>query len=110
MKRLITLTVALLLIFILIGCNNTPKPVKTVEGNINTYHKMSDGTWQYDGHTYQYRLELSGRMPNADKDTVYVILSNSDDITFEEAIMASGFGSHTDSYFEVEDAVFVEIN
>ena len=86
MKRSITLAVALLLIFILIGCNNTPKPVRTVEGNINTYYKMSDGTWQYDGHSYQYRLELSGRMPSADKDTVYVILSNSEDITFDEII------------------------
>ncbi len=110
MKRLIVSIITVLIIFSLISCNNAPKPVKTVEGNINTYHKMSDGTWQYDGHTYQYRLKISGRMPSADKDTVYVILSNSEDITFEDAVMASGFGSHTDSYFAVEDAVFVEIN
>jgi len=32
------------------------------------YYEMSDGTWKTDDYTYQYRLEITGRMPNAVKD------------------------------------------
>ena len=73
------------------------------------YYQMSDGTWKTDddGHTYQYRLEITGRMGGANKDSTFVFLSNIKDITFEQAWKASGFSSNMDDYFKREDARFV---
>ena len=40
-------------------------------------------------YTYKYRLEVTGRLNNAVEDTTYVILSNIENITFEQAWKAS---------------------
>lgn len=74
-----------------------------------TYYEMSDGTWKTDNHTYQYKLELTGRNRAAVKDSTYIILSNTDDITFEQAWKASGLSSNMADYFKEEDAVIVGI-
>lgn len=71
------------------------------------YYEMSDGTWKTDDYTYQYRLEITGRMGGADKDSTFVFLSNTKDITFEQAWKASGFSSNMDDYFDEEEAKFV---
>ncbi|MBQ7841521.1 MAG: hypothetical protein IJ390_13705 [Lachnospiraceae bacterium] len=68
---------------------------------------MSDGSWKTDEYVYQYRLEVSGRLNNAAKDTTYIILSNEKGITFEQAWKASGFSSNMNDYFDPEDAVIV---
>lgn len=73
------------------------------------YYEMSDGTWKTDRYTYQYRLEITGRMPNAVKDSTFVFLSNIKDITFEQAWKASGFSSNMNDYFKEEDAKFVAL-
>ncbi len=91
------------------GCGGrSPKPVSTIVG-MRTYYEMSDGTWQSEGYTYEHRLVISGRMPNAAKDTTYVYLSNIEEISFENAMMASGISSNSEDYFGIEDAVLVEI-
>lgn len=72
-----------------------------------TYYEMSDGTWKTDQHTYQYRLVITGRLNNAAKDITYIILSNIENISFEQAWKASGLSSNSDDYFRAEDAVFV---
>lgn len=71
------------------------------------HYEMSDGTWKTDEYTYQYRLEITGRMNNAAKDSTFVFLSNIEEITFDQAWKASGFSSNMDDYFDVEDAKFV---
>lgn len=71
------------------------------------HYEMSDGTWKTDEQTYQYRLEITGRMNNAAKDSTFFFLSNIKEITFEQAWKASGFSSNMDDYFDVEDAKFV---
>lgn len=76
---------------------------------MTTYYEMSDGTWKTDDHTYKYRLVITGRLNNAVKDTTYTILSNIENITFEQAWKASGLSSNLDDYFKIEDAVFVSI-
>ncbi len=81
----------------------------TIAGNIKTYHEMTDGTWMCDDQPYQYRLEINGRMPNAAKDSTFVYLSNREDISFEQAYLASGISSHSDDYFSSEEAVLVEM-
>ena len=83
--------------------------VETVKGNFRTYYKNADGTWQYDGRTYQYRLEITGRMHNAATESTFVFLSNIPSISFERAWKAAGYSSNTQDYFEPEEAVLVEI-
>ena len=68
---------------------------------------LSDGTWECEGYNYKYKLELTGRLNNAVKDTTYIILSNNPDITFDMAWKASGLSSNSEDYFVPQDAVFV---
>ena len=70
---------------------------------------MSDGTWQCDGHIYKSRLEIRGRLSNTVKDSTYIYLSNIEDITFEQAWKASGLSSNMDDYFDIDEAVLVEL-
>ena len=120
MKRIIyIILVGILCLSNFIGCNNTDDiqgvstsaatVIRIVEGNMKTYYELSDGTWQYNGHTYQYRLEITGRQPSAVKDTTYVYLSNIAEISFQKAMMASGLSSNTEEYFDIEKAVLVEL-
>ena len=107
---LTTLVLALICILTLFGCGDKKvEPINTIEGNMKTYYEMSDGTWQYEGYTYKYRLEISGRMPNAVKDSTYIYLSNIEDISFNKAMMAGGLSSNTEDYFTLEEAVLVEL-
>ncbi len=75
-----------------------------------TYYELSDGTWKTEGHIYKYKLVISGRLHSAVKDNTYVILSNRNDITFDEAWKASGLSSNTNDYFKPEDAIIVEVS
>lgn len=110
MKRLAAFALVLFCVLGIAGCGTqSSKPVNTIEGNMKTYYEMSDGTWQFNGYTYQYRLVITGRQPSAVKDTTYVYLSNIEDISFQKAMMASGLSSNTEDYFAIEDAVLVEI-
>ncbi len=91
------------------GMKSESEVVETVEGNFRTYFRMSDGTWKFGDHTYRYRLEITGRMPNAVADTTYVYLSNLESISFQRAMWASGISSSMNDYFAQEEAVLVEL-
>lgn len=73
------------------------------------YYEMSDGTWKTDDYTYQYRVEVTGRMNNAAKDSMFVFLSNTKDITFDQAWKASGLSSDIDDYFKEEETKLVAV-
>lgn len=60
------------------------------------------------GDSYKDRLEITGRMPNAVMDSIFVYLSNIEDILFERVYLAAGLSSSTTDYFSVEDAVFID--
>lgn len=60
------------------------------------------------GNSYKYKLEVTGRVPNAVIDSTYVYLSNIDEIPFERAYKESGFSSSTADYFSVEEAVWID--
>ena len=121
MKKIISITLITLMLLGLFGCSQKePSVVKTYEVTDSElafendelvtmvkYYEMSDGTWKTDDYTYQYILEVTGRMNNADKDSTFVFLSNIKDITFEQAWKASGLSSNMDDYFKEEDAKFV---
>lgn len=109
MKKFIAFVLTLVCILGLVGCSNQPlEPINTIEGNLKTYYEMSDGTWQFEDHTYKYRLVINGRMPNAATDTTFVYLSNLENITFRQAYMAAGFSSNLADYFDATEAVLVE--
>lgn len=76
---------------------------------LRTYHEMSDGTWTAGDYIYKYRLEVSGRLNHAAGDTTFIILSNTENITFEQAWKASGLSSNLADYFKPEDSVIVGI-
>lgn len=100
-KRKIVLLIIIVVctMYCLCGCSQKePSVVKTYEKtdseqsspNIEPvimvkHYEMSDGTWKTDEYTYQYRLEITGRMNNAVKDSTFIFLSNIEDITFELA-------------------------
>ena len=71
------------------------------------YYKIADDNWFCNGYTYKYRLEISGRMSGAAGETTYIVLSNTKDITFEQAWKASGLSSNNKDYFGPEQAVIV---
>ena len=109
MKRILIIALTLVCILGVLGCSNqSPRKVKTIEGDLKTYYEMSDDTWECDGHTYKYKLEISGRMNNAAADSTFVYLSNIETITFEQAWKAAGLSSNSSDYFAVEDAILVE--
>ena len=110
MKKVISFILVLICIMVLIGCDKqTPERVKTIEGNLKTYHELSDSSWECDGHIYKYKLEISGRMPNAAVDSTFIYLSNQETISFEQAYLAAGISSNSNDYFAVEDAVLVDM-
>jgi len=69
---------------------------------------MSDGTWKCDEITYQYRLELSGRWPNAEAETYYVVLTDNEELTFED-VSKSLYSSLLEDSEIMEDSVILEM-
>lgn len=53
----------------LIGCNNITSNSKCVDP---------------EGKSYKYKLELSGIMPNSEKETTLIILTNDNTLTFDD--------------------------
>lgn len=76
---------------LLAGCSAS-NVVKTYESGQDsvmvTYQELKDGTWKCEDTVYQYRLELTGTLPNAQADSHYVVLSQREDVTFEEVSQA----------------------
>ena len=110
MKRILLTLICILLAVTFSGCAEKAAVKNTIVGNMKTYYEMTDGTWMCDGHLYQYRLEITGRMPNAAVDSSFVYLSNIGEIPFDRAYKAAGISSHSDDYFSPEEAVLAEIN
>lgn len=122
MKKVIRMVVTALILLSLPGCSKQePSVVKIYEATdselveeylekdelvtLVRYYEMSDGTWKTENHTYLYRLEITGKIRS--RDSTFVILSNTKDITFDEAWRASGISSNSNAYFREEDAIFV---
>ena len=76
---------------------------------IEAYSELSDGTWKCNDIIYKYRLEISGRMGGAVKDSTFVYLSNIENISFEQAWKAAGYSSNMNDYFDIQDAILVEM-
>ena len=108
MKRFIICLLGLILLLNMACCAKKEEN-KADEGRLKTYSELSNGTYSCDEHIYKYRFEISGRMPNAAKNSTFVYLSNLSEISFEQAWRASGLSSSLDDYFSEEDAILVDI-
>ena len=71
------------------------------------HYQTLDQMWFCEGYSYQYRLEITGRMHHAAKNSTYIVLSNTQDITFDQTWKASGLSSSMSDYFDPQDAVIV---
>ena len=110
MKKTLALCLACVLVALsMVGCSDTAAVKKTYSDGMKTYCEMADGTWTCDGYAYKYRLEITGRMNDAAKDSTFVYLSNLEEIPFERAWKAAGLSSDTADYFSPEEAVLVEL-
>ena len=119
MKKYLSVCLAFLLLLSLSACapkeekapgTLSPTVVRTFEEGENgddhiwvAYCEMSDGTWKTDAHTYQYCLVLEGDFAQI------TVLSNREDITYDEAFMNLGFSSLSTDYFTPEEAVIVRV-
>lgn len=108
MKRFIIYVLSLMLLLNVAGCAKKEEN-KAEESSLKKYSELSNGTYSCDEHIYKYRFEISGRMPNAAKNSTFVYLSNLSEISFEQAWRASGLSSSLDDYFSEEDAILVDI-
>lgn len=86
------------------------KGIPYYSGN-SDYYQDEDGMWVWNGNKYYYRLLLGG--PNVTGDSavrgsVYVVLSNDLNITYERARMASGISSSMADYFDPAYAKVVD--
>ena len=109
MKRVALVPLCIMLVIVFSGCAKKAAVKNTIEGNMKTYYEMTDGTWMCDDHSYKYRLEITGGMPNAAVDSSFVYLSNIDEISFDQGYMAAGVSSDSDDYYSPEEAVLVEM-
>lgn len=125
MKRFVISIIAIIFLLGVVGCSSNksleiintfyPTDSNLIEEYVENskevtsirYYELSDGTWKTDQYAYKYKLTITGRLSNAIKDITYTILSNSKDITFEQAWKASGLSSNSNDYFKTEDAVIV---
>lgn len=71
------------------------------------YSALNNGMWSVGDYTYRYRLEITGKPNSAAKMVSYFVLSNTKDITFEQALKASGLSSDSNDYFSPDYAVIV---
>ena len=63
--------------------------------------------WMCEDYKYKYRLEITGKRDMDTHNTTYIVLSNTENITFNQVWKASGFSSNTADYFDPADAVIV---
>jgi hypothetical protein len=119
MKKYLSVCLAFLLLLSLSACAQkeekasgtlSPTVVRTFEEGESgddhiwvAYYEMSDGTWKTDSHTYKYCLALEGDFAKI------TVLSNREDISYNEAFVNLGFSSLSTDYFSPEEAAIVRV-
>lgn len=109
-KKLFAILAVCLLLFIGCGGNEIINTYDQSDDNgvMKTYYEMKDGTWKCDDIIYQYRLELNGRMPNAEKDSCFVVLTDDRSLSFE-TVSKSLYSSLLKDVDAMKGSVIVEM-
>lgn len=110
MKKRTAVTVFCLVMCMGCGKSNVMKTYERSEkdGVTMTYYELNDGTWRCDSTSYQFRLELSGKMPNAAQESCYIVLTDNENLTFEE-VSKSQYSSQIEDSKIMEHSVIVEM-
>ena len=110
MKKLIAMIGLLTVLLAGCGRNDIAKVYEKSEsdGIVATYYEMNDGTWQCGDNTYLFRLELTGRMPNAKSDSSYVVLTDNENLAFED-VTKSLYSSSLDDSKIMDGSMIVEV-
>ena len=74
-----------------------------------THYELSDGTWATGERCYKYRLDLRGNVDDADTTYRFILLSNTKEITFEQALEQWSLHNNSDAYFHPDDSIIVGI-
>lgn len=112
MKRAAAIFTVLLLMLSLAGCS-LPEGVKQEykvivdTGKTLAYYGMTDGTWQYNGETYQYCLHIPGYLPNSDLGIEYVVLTDDDSLDFE-TVSKSTYSSQMEDILRIKGSAVVD--
>ena len=107
-----TVTALVFCVLLLAGCGKSDI-VRTYEqseqfGIVKTYYELSDGRWECEGKKYRFRFEFYGRMPNAEKDSYFVVLTNNIKLSFEDA-SKSLYSSSFEDIKKMEDSIIVKM-
>ncbi len=110
MKKIIILSCLFAVMIIGCGKSDVAKIYEKSEQNgiLDSYCQMKDGTWKQGDNTYKFRLELTGRLPNAKFDTFYVVLTNNSDLSFED-VSKSLYSSSIEDKKIMENCSIVEM-
>ena len=65
-------------------------------------------SYTYNGHTYKYKYVLTDRISGAWHDTTYVVLTNRENITFEDAYKMDVFSYKNHPYVDPLDSIIIE--
>lgn len=83
------------------------KQILEPKGVLCDYRENSDGTWSADGRIYQHKVMLTGKLPSAEGMTTYIVLTNDENITFEE-VGKSFYSSNSADLLNPEKACVVQ--
>lgn len=72
------------------------------------YYQKPGGEWYVNGNTYNNRIVLNGRMSCAACDSEYVVLTNDENLSFNE-VAKSIYSNNSKNWLEPRKAVVVEI-
>lgn len=84
MRKIILALVISVLLTVLVACNQT------------TNNQFTDPQ----GNKYKYQLELTGTMPNAEKETKFTVMTNDPDITFD-SVAKSLYSSNSSDWLDI---------
>lgn len=68
--------------------------------------RCEGGMWHTDKHSYKYKLCLAGKLPKADEEVIFVVLSNYSSITFDDI---TDIMFNKKSIFKEEEFILSEI-
>lgn len=85
-KKYYVLAVLSLLLLTTMGCTHKENKDDKLEEHVGykMEYEESGDKYLFDGNEYSYKRKVTGRSNNAAKDSYYIILTNDDELTFND--------------------------